>query len=251
MAEFETGPAFESDEVTCGCNSRGVRGPISAESLFVPEQSTFPAAFLAEVRTTLTNAPYLQYLIIARQSESSPWKIVSDPGDAEMRPLDRPSGTHGFDQSSESHDSAKALPGDLAAYWHSWTEQDRAPSESRFAPGKWTSKAGATYGKNPSGSWTAINGLVGYYSFKSGGNDETWSFPTATGAITCGVVRWQTIWTYPGSGIYQDPGQTNWGKSVLPGAYRFEAENRDHATMLHRTNGCPRCCDVRTWRPRY
>ena len=35
MAEFESGPALESDEVTCGCTWRAVRGPISAESLLV------------------------------------------------------------------------------------------------------------------------------------------------------------------------------------------------------------------------
>jgi hypothetical protein len=57
MAEFETGPAFEADEVTCGCNTRAVRGPISGESLFVPRQRSFPAAFLAEVKTTIRDTP--------------------------------------------------------------------------------------------------------------------------------------------------------------------------------------------------
>jgi hypothetical protein len=80
MSEFETGPALEADEVTCGCNTRAARGPISGESLLVPRQRSFPAAFLAEVKTTLTGAPYVQYLVIARQSMATPWEVVADPG---------------------------------------------------------------------------------------------------------------------------------------------------------------------------
>ena len=123
-----------------------------------------------------------------------------------------------------SQTAADSLPDDLAGYWHIWTEDDHAPTHSQFAPGEWTTKAGATYAKDPSGAFSAQNGLIGYYSFKGGTNREVWSFRTREGAITCGVVRWQTIWTYPGAGIYQDPGQSNWGVSVAPGNYQYEAE---------------------------
>ncbi len=95
-----------------------------------------------------------------------------------------------------------------------------------FAPGPWTTLAGETYAEHPSGSWGSQNGLVGYYSFQAGSRDEVWSFGTVDGSITCGVVRWQTIWSYPGSGIYQDPTQNNWGPSVAPGNYQYEAETQ-------------------------
>lgn len=225
MAEFETGPALESDEVTCGCNTRGVRGPIYGESVFVPRQRNYPAAFLAEVKTTLTGAPYLQYLIIARQSLAAPWKVVADPGESGTRPLDQPKIGHGgFDGAGAPGPAARNLPREFASYWHIWTEEGHAPPHSPFAPGQWTTQAGATYAKEPSGSWSPQNGLQGFYSFEGGGDNEVWSFGTATGAITCGVVRWQTIWTEPGGGIYQDPAQNNWGTSVPPGTYQYEAE---------------------------
>jgi hypothetical protein len=65
---------------------------------------------------------------------------------------------------------------------------------------------------------------MGYYSFEGGNRNEVWSFGTASGAITCGVVRWQTIWTDPGGGPRQDPAQHNWGASVAPGTYQYMAE---------------------------
>jgi hypothetical protein len=225
MAEFETGPALEADEVTCGCNTRGVRGSIDADTLLVPKQLGYPAAFLAEVKTTLSNKPYVQYLVIARQSSATPWEVVADPGQPGSRALDSPqSGRDGFDDVVASHAAADRLPSRLASYWHAWTEDDHAPSDSPFASGEWTTKAGATYAKDPSGAFSPQNGLIGYYSFKGGSDHEVWSFGTRSGTITCGVVRWQTIWTYPGEGVYQDPAQNNWGASVAPGNYRYEAE---------------------------
>jgi hypothetical protein len=225
MAEFETGPALESDEVTCGCNTRGVRGPIDADTLLVPKQLSYPAAFLAEIKTTLLNKPYVQYLVIARQSSAAAWEVVADPGQPGSRDLDSPKRNRdGFDDVVASHSAADRLPSQLAAYWHRWTEDDHAPSGSPFASGEWTTKAGATYAKDPSGAFSPQNGLIGYYSFKGGSDHEVWSFATSAGVITCGVVRWQTIWTYPGAGIYQDPAQNNWGTSVAPGNYRYEAE---------------------------
>lgn len=226
MAEFETGPALESDEVTCECNSRGERGDIKQYSLFVPKQASFPATFLAEVKTTLNDAPYVQYLVIARQSMAIPWKVVSDPGESVNRSLDLPKMAQGFDDAAPISSRTRDLPSALATYWHTWTEEGHAPVQSPFASGPWTTRAGATYAKNPSGSWSSQNGLQGYYSFQSGAQDEVWTFETAAGPITCGVVRWQTVWSNPGGGILQDSARRNWGISVLPGVYQYEAETQ-------------------------
>jgi hypothetical protein len=240
MAEFETGPALESDEVTCGCNTRGPRGPIYAESVFVPRQRSYPAAFFAEVKTTLENAPYVQFLVIARQSESTPWEVVSDPGYSGDGALDQPRIEHGgFADADPPTEASKSLPAELASYWQTWTEKDHAPLRSPFASGRWTTQAGASYGKDPSGSWTSSNGLIGYYSFKGGEANEEWTFGTTAGAITCGVVRWQTIWTYPGGGIYQDPAQNNWGPSVVPGTYQYEAETQIMQPCFVQRHGVP------------
>lgn len=239
MAAFEAGPALESDEVTCGCNTRSVRGPISSESLLVPKELRFPAVFLAEVKTTLMNQPYVQYLVIARQSKATPWEVVADPGESGSRSLDRSKLGHGgFDDAAPSA-AAQQLPKEFAAYWHTWTEDDHAPSHSPFAPGKWTTRAGTTFAKDPSGSWSLQNGLMGYYSFKGGSENEVWSFGTAAGAITCGVVRWQTIWAYPGAGIHQDPSQNNWGTTIPPGNYQYEAETQIMQPCFVQRPGAP------------
>ena len=240
MAEFETGPALESDEVTCGCNTRDPRGPIYGESVFVPRQRTFPAAFFAEVKTTLSNAPYVQFLVIARQSKSTPWEVVSDPGYSGEGSLDQPKiGRGGFAHAAVRDTDSRKLPSQLASYWQTWTEEDHAPLHSPFAAGTWTTQVGASYGEDPPGSLSSSNGLTGYYAFEGGGANEEWTFGTATGAITCGVVRWQTVWTYPGGGVYQDPAQDNWGPSVAPGTYQYEAETQIMQPCFVQRSGVP------------
>jgi hypothetical protein len=224
MAEFETGPALESDEVTCGCNTRIARGSILDESMLVPRETSYPAAFLGEATTTLAGDHYVQYLIISRLSAASPWKVVSDPGYTGTAILDRPSGGGGFDStSSPSVASAGRLPGALASYWQTWTDSGQPPANASFAAGDWTTKAGATMAEAPQGATDAVNGLEGYYRYQPGASDEIWSFGAAQGAITCGVVRAQTTWTSP-TGTYQPVSLTNWGPSVAAGDYQAVAE---------------------------
>lgn len=133
MAEFETGPALESYEVTCGCNTRGVRGPIYGDSVFVPRQRSYPAAFLAEVRTTLTGARYVRYLIIARQSLATPWEVVADPGGSGTRPLDQPKIGHGgFDDAGAPSPASRNLPREFASYWHIGPKKTMPPRTARL-----------------------------------------------------------------------------------------------------------------------
>jgi hypothetical protein len=222
MAEFETGPALESDEVTCGCTYRAVRGPMLAESVLVPRQTAYPAVFLAEVRTLLDNSPYLQYLIVERESATTPWMIVSDPGDPTRLVLDEPTtDADGFDTSTPpAAGRALRFPRELAAYWQTWTDTGHAPTDSPFAPGPYTTAAGKRLAKAPQGALVRSNGLNGWYRNRAG--TAAWSFGTDTGSITCGVVRSQTAWT-SATGVYQDPGASNWGPSVESGAYRLMA----------------------------
>jgi hypothetical protein len=223
LPEFETGPALESDEVTCGCTSRAPRGPIESESLFVPRQRSYPATFMAEVQTTFQGDPYHQFLIVARDSAHNPWLVVSDPGEESTTPLDTAKlNANGFDVSPPPPRRAAAhLPAQLAAYWQAWTDAGQAPKGISFAPGAYTTQYGATLADQPQGSLYQHNGLEGW-SVNQPGRD-LWSFGTTTGGLTCGVVRTQYIWTAP-DGIYQDPMQNNWGPTVAPGVYRLEAE---------------------------
>ncbi len=222
LPEFETGPALESDEVTCGCTSRSPRGPIESESLFVPRQRSYPAVFMAEVQTTFESEPYHQFLIVARTSAKSPWMIVSDPGEESATPLQlAKEDRDGFDTAALPPRSAQRLPAHLASYWQAWSDEGHAPRGISFAPGAYTSQYGETLAVQPQGSIYPNNGLDGW-SVNQPGRD-VWSFGTTSGGITCGVMRTQYIWTAP-DGVYQDPQQNNWGPTVAPGVYRMDAE---------------------------
>jgi hypothetical protein len=226
MAEFETGPALEADEVTCGCLTRGPRGPIIHERLLVPKESSFPATFLGEATTTLNGSPYVQYLIISRPSAAVPWKVVSDPGYGGTANLDKPeSGSGGFDGGAAASPlrAAAALPAKLAVYWQTWTDSGHAPTTTIFAPGRWTTDAGSTMAKAPQGAVAAFNGLDGHYRFQPGAPDEEWHFATSQGSITCGVVRAQTLWTSTSGDIYQPSSLKSWGSTVAPGLYKAAA----------------------------
>ena len=219
MAAFETGPALESDEVTCGCTTRGVRGNIKATRLIVPDDLTFPATFLAEAVTTLENVPYTQYLVISRQSASTPWMVVADPGqDGALRLVGARTGHGGYDSAAPAGSGAQ-LPTDLATYWQSWASHGRGPAKTPLAAGIWTTVAGAKLAKTPSGSLTASNGLIAKYRYQAGDADERWSFAVHGGTLTCGVVRYQTTWSALGGYTWQPQEQSNWGANVAPGFY--------------------------------
>ena len=226
MAAIESGPALEADEVTCSCNARAPRGPILHESVLVPKQSSLPATFLGEATTTFDKKPYVQYLVISRQSASQEWKVVADPGYTGTGVLDAPANSaSGFDQptAGSSVKASTALPAAVAAYWQTWTDTRHAPGATTFAPGRWTTQAGKTLAKSPEGAVYRQNGLNGYYLYRAGGPGETWTFRTAQGEVTCGVVRWQTYWTSK-NGTYQQASLDNWGLSVSPGVYRAVVE---------------------------
>jgi hypothetical protein len=220
MAAFETGPALESDEVTCGCTARDVRGNIKTMRLYVPDDRAFPATFLAEAVTTREGAPYTQYLVITRQSVLTPWMVVADPGQDGALRLDAARRGHDGYESAAPSGSGAHLPADLASYWQSWASRGRAPTKSRLAPGKWTTVAGAKLAKTPSGSLTAFNGLIAKYRYQAGDGNERWSFAVNGGTLTCGIVRFQTTWSALGGYTWQPPEQSNWGANVAPGFYQ-------------------------------
>ena len=237
MAAFETGPALESDEVTCGCMTRGMRGNIKAVHLLVPDSHTFPETFLAEAITTLEGAPYTQYLVISRQSASTPWMVVADPGEkGALRLVVGRKGHEGFDPSVSSGFGAQ-LPAELAAYWQSWASRGGAPAKTRLAAGTWTTVAGAKLAKKPSGALTAFNGLIAKYRYEAGDADERWSFAVHGGTLTCGVVRYQTTWSALGGYTWQPPDQSNWGDNVAPGLYEDIVDTQIAQPCFFEQNG--------------
>ncbi len=113
VGAFEAGSAREADEVICNtCTSLELRGNIKALRLLVPDTSTFPDAFLGEAITTIKGSPYTQYLVIRRQSASTPWVVVADPGQrGTTKLLNARHGRDGFDPAPNSVGDAQ-LPAD-------------------------------------------------------------------------------------------------------------------------------------------
>ena len=227
VGAFEAGPARETDEVICNtCTSLELRGNINALRLLVPNTRTFPDTFLGEASTTINGSPYTQYLVIRRQSASTPWMVVADPGQRGSAKLFQARHERdGFDPAPSSVGGAQ-LPTDLAAYWQSWVYRGHPPSHATFAPGQWTTLDGASLAKAPSGSLTSFNGLIARYRYQGGKADENWTFSVAGGTLTCGVVRYQTTWSALGGDDWQPPDQTNWGPNVAPGFYRAVVETQ-------------------------
>lgn len=108
----------------------------------------------------------------------------------------------------------------MAAYWQAWTITGHAPTGSDLAPGQWTTQAGAQMARTPDGAIRHFNELAGYYLYHGGGPQEVWQFATAGGGLTCGVVREETFWDFPGSTLYQPEAQDNWGRTIAPGLYQ-------------------------------
>jgi hypothetical protein len=242
MAEFETGPALEADESSCGCETRAPRGPILREIFLVPMQSTYPATFLGEATTTLEGSPYVQFLIISKPAATSPWQVVSDPGFGGTATLDQPireDGGYDGGSSSSAPQAGNTLPVSLANYWQTWTDDGHAPASTNFAPGQWTTQEGRSMTNAPQGATVASNQLEGHYRFRAGASDEVWDFPTSHGSITCGVIRDQTLWTAPGGGVYQPLSLKNWGGTVAPGLYRAVADTDIVQPCFHQRAGKP------------
>ena len=220
LAAFETGPALEADETTCGCVHRDPRGPIVTDSVLVPRTSHLPATFLGEATTTLDGSPYQQWLIIERTSSTTPWVVVADPGDTNVWGLDEGSASpKGFDLERPPGPSSRSLPSKLAAYYQSWTNSGHAPAATGFRPGPWTTATGAQLLQNPQGATSSRTGLEYHYRYQAGSPRDFWSFGTTTGGLVCGVVYEQDTSTAPSGGVLQDPSQNNFGPTVAPGIY--------------------------------
>jgi hypothetical protein len=227
VGAFESGPALEADEVICKtCTALTFRGNITNSRVLVPDTSTFPATFLAEVLTTTNGAPYTQFLVISRQSASTPWTVVADPGEPGDVVLPQAQAKRHGSQPVPDSNRAAQLPAELAAYWQHWVYKGRAPEGTPFAAGRWTTAQGTKLAKAPPGSVTAFNGLIARYRYRGGTAGESWSFGVAGGTLTCGVVRYQTSWSALGGYDWQPPDQTNWGPNVAPGFYQDVVETQ-------------------------
>ncbi|HEX6538775.1 MAG TPA: hypothetical protein VF155_06325, partial [Candidatus Dormibacteraeota bacterium] len=83
VTRLETGSAAAWDTIRCtfGCPPPSPR-PLEELRTFVPRETTYPAAFLAEVRTTTDNhaQPYIEIMVLSRESAHEPWRVALATG---------------------------------------------------------------------------------------------------------------------------------------------------------------------------
>jgi hypothetical protein len=227
LAEIEGGSALFADTPTCGCGPITPWGAMTAQSIFLPEQTAYPARFFAEVRTTIAGLAVVATLVFVRGTRSGTWKVVIDCQQqvkANLNPeseLDHPvSDGGGFDASvpQASSPSPSSLTAALASYWQHWKNSGRAPTATVFRPGIWTTQWGAQLATYGQGRVNKGNGMVGHYRYEPGPGG-VWTVPADGFEITCGTMLVQKTWSDPGGGAYQDRARTNWGSAVPPGMY--------------------------------
>jgi hypothetical protein len=235
VSTLETGPAARWDLVRCtfGCPPPQPR-PMLETRLFVPRESTYPADFMAEVRTTTDDhlSPYIEIMVFTRQSAADPWMVALDTGYSGFTVMDEEpaADASGFDQQAPTFPGIDptALPGQLAAYWQHWKTAGGPPAGSDFAHGSWTDLMGqhlyayrqqlAAIGEVERATYTADPHVDGEWTYAL---DESVNGPLYPGwAISCGTVSYSAVITASrGSALIQPADQSEWGTLLPTGSY--------------------------------
>jgi hypothetical protein len=233
IRDLETGPALEWD-LACydGCQPTSAR-PLDALRVFVPRQSSYPAAFLAEVRTVTNDLsePYIEMMIFTRASAALPWILNFDTGYSEIPTMsEQPAAdSHGFDAAAPSFADVTIsdLPSQLAAYWQYWKDNGAAPPGNNFGDGTWTDEWGqyiSSYaqqlpqGLSEDATYTADPTQDGQWTFAI---DDMIDGQLVDGmALSCSTVRFTSaISAYPGFTITQPADQSAWSYLLPAGSY--------------------------------
>jgi hypothetical protein len=227
-------------------------------SVFVPQQSSYPLYFLAQMKTSgsivdpggsFDRPSVLALVIFTRQSPSDNWKIAlrtafDGPDGSAPTPFTLPPDPteEGFDPPPTEHlpIPAASIPGALAAYWQHWKDSDSAPASSPFAPGIYTSDVGETFGKpgnGPTPDGTIQNDVFSANPSQDGlwqftvNDDETLVCSDVRVAVTA-VPEAAVASNGPSGALGQNPSRTNWGPPLQPGPYSKITTFNTHATCV-------------------
>jgi hypothetical protein len=234
----EDGPAGEWDAIGCtmGCAPPSPRS-IRDVHLFVPRQTAFPAAFMAQVLTTQYHdtSSLVEIMVFTRQSASAPWFLSFDTsysGIDRLREFPSIDLASGFEKPPAADRTVErsGLPGMLAAYWQRWADTGAAPPSTRFLDGAFTTRQGqdiaATRTEMRS---TGINSKLTYTADPA--HDGVWSFAVNTldssnrlhadDVLTCGTVRYRDVGTplTAGGAVVQGMDFMPYGSLLRPGGY--------------------------------
>jgi hypothetical protein len=232
---IEAGPALRADVSTCGCGAILWGAPL-AYSIFLTRQATFPAYFVAQVRTdeggNSSQDRAIVVLVFQRLSASTSWKVVIDSQQQDLvnkpaaQTIDHPvTDPEGFDRSSVFNfpGGVGALSGHLAAYWEYWARHWKAPVHSGFLPNYWTN----AWSQNmvaEERTGDPITGNAVRFHFYDSGAADTWVAPDQGFAIAFGSIVLTATYTAPGGFVYQDASQDQFPPALAPGRYSSVVE---------------------------
>jgi hypothetical protein len=254
---IEDGAAGEYDAIGCtyGCPPPSPR-PLKKQEVMVPQQTSYPAAFMAQVLTTQyhTSNPMVEIMVFTRQSAALPWFISFDtyysgvgalhefhagPGDVDLPAPHNPAANEA------------TLTSQLAAYWQYWKTNGVAPPATHFAPGAFTSEQGL----NTYQAWVDFraNGIAEHTTYTAGSApDGTWSFAVNVedgngqvqegDVLTCATVRYRAVDTpiAPAKTVVQDTSYEPFGDLLRSGEYSSVTVTGLHESCMLTQPGFPR-----------
>lgn len=237
IRELETGPAAAADTAVCsrGCPASREPRPLDELRVFVPRQAEYPAAFLAEVLTTVpgSDTPAVERLVFTRASARSLWSVaLASRSDGTQHIPDAPqTEPTGFDRTPPTFaqlPAATDLPATLAGDERQWALTGAAPQGSLFAPGPYTDAAGRALWQQVQQDARVGNRDTAAYTTDVD-HDGVWTFATSVvnpgglsrlgWSITCGTVHYRIDTESAGAPVIQPPDRSRFGVLLSPGSY--------------------------------
>lgn len=120
----------------------------------------------------------------------------------------------------------------LAGYYQHFADHGKAPSDSPFRPGTWTTGQGAGIAAYGPPGHLNINGYRN--SVRYSVDPHVYQFNLDGADVACGTVRGVTTESppTPNGGLYQPRDRQNWGGWVKPGVYAEIHEHLIHQVCL-------------------
>jgi len=232
LADLSAGSArrWEINAVACDCFTVSAVRPLLEAVYFVPRQLSYPARFIAQVRTRYSNGKEgVELLTFSRSGPLAPFRVIESSffGPQEGKParLILPDTTaDGFTKpvSPAVRARARSVARQFAAVWQETKNTGRIPASAEaFVLQGQTGNRLADLAEHRQDT-KQKNGLYGHFTFFTTKADPLVVVPSAHDfVLACQPVHGNIEYT-PGRGssVYQDPGLANWGPLVKAGRYR-------------------------------
>jgi hypothetical protein len=220
---------WEVNAVACRCMVIDEVRPFLGAVYFVPRQTSYPARFIAEVRTRQSSdVESIEILTFSRSGPRARWLVIENSGFTPVvqpAPLVKADTTAaGFTRPVSPARVAKArsVARQLAAVLQETKNTGEIPFSAQAFMVEGQTEHHLTELAKHRQDTVHSNGLFGHARYYTSKADPLVVVSHVAGyVIACQPIHADMTYT-PGRGrvVYQDPGQRNWGPTVKPGQYR-------------------------------